>query len=611
MRTTVTATSQPLAEFTPADPVATATERNVADYVFDSARNRPAHVALQRRIDGEWKDVSSAEFADQVNAVARGLINAGIAPGDRIGLISRTRYEWTLFDFAILAIGAVVVPVYETSSAEQVQWILSNSGAVAVIVESAGHRATVESVRAETPALREIWCIDDDAVSEISAHAGSATDDDVAARRAAVEPGDLASIIYTSGTTGRPKGCELSHGNFIFEVSQVRTYLGGLLNEQASTLLFIPIAHILGRVIEIGTIATGCTLGHAPDVKNLVADLAGFRPRFVLSVPRVFEKVYNTAKQKAHAEGHGKIFDAAERVAIAYSRAQDARGPSLWLKAQHALFDKLVYGKILAAMGGNCEAAISGGAPLGDRLGHFFRGIGVTVYEGYGLTETTAAATVNRPDALRIGTVGQPLPGVTLRVANDGELLIKGGIVISRYWNNAEATAESIVDEWFHTGDIGEIDRDGFVRITGRKKELIVTAGGKNVAPAVLEDRARAHWLIGQCLVVGDRRPFIAALITIDREAWPQWLQQHGHAADTAVGDLVDDPGLRASVQEAIDTANQAVSQAESIRSFVILADDWTEQGGQITPSLKLKRAVVLKENAARIDALYQRPKPS
>jgi long-chain acyl-CoA synthetase len=607
----VTAGQNTVTEFTPPTTAVQSDERNFADYIFDYASSRPQHVSMRRRDPGgPWRDVTAKQFADDVLDLARGLLNAGVQAGDRIALMSRTRYEWTLVDFAVAAIGAVTVPVYETSSAEQVHWILSDSGAVAAVVETKGHAETVESVRAEAPSLGQLWVIDDGGLDTVRGLPGSASADDVHERRAAITPDDLASIIYTSGTTGRPKGCELTHGNFLFEITQVRQYLGDLLNDTASTLLFLPIAHVFGRVIEIGCIATGCTLGHTADVRNLIDDLAGFQPRFVLSVPRVFEKVYNTAKQKAHAEGHGNIFDRAEKVAIDYSKAQASGRPSVWLSLQHKLFGRLVYSKIATALGGNCESAISGGAPLGERLGHFFRGVGVTVYEGYGLTETTAAVSVNRPDALRIGTVGVPIPGMTLRVADDGELLLKGGVVFRGYWQNLEATAQALQDGWFHTGDIGEIDGDGFVRITGRKKELIVTAGGKNVAPAVLEDRARAHWLVGQCLVVGDQKPFIGALVTIDPEAWPQWLEKNGRPADTQVADMVNDPDLRAEIQEAIDSANAAVSKAESIRAFAILPTDWTEESGHLTPSLKLKRNIVLKENAVEIEALYSRPKP-
>ena len=452
-----------------------------------------------------------------------------------------------------------------------------------------------------------MWQIDKDAIGTLVALGKDVSDEEVTKRRQDVSLDDLASIIYTSGTTGRPKGCKLLHRNFVNEFTELQTVLESFFNEQTSTLLFLPIAHVFGRVIEIGALHAGCTLGHTADVKNLMGDLAGFKPTFVLAVPRVFEKVYNTAKQGAHSSGKGKIFDQAEAVAIAYSEAtQGSSKPGFLLNLQHKIFDKLVYSKLRAALGGNCVAAVSGGAPLGARLGNFFRGCGVTIYEGYGLTETTAGMTVNRPDALRVGTVGKPVGGVTVRIADDGEVLCKSPIVFAGYWQNSEATAEAIdADGWFHTGDIGEIDADGYVRITGRKKELIVTAGGKNVAPAVLEDRVRAHWLVSQCLVVGDAQPFIAALVTIDPESWPQWLSQHGKPADTTIASMVDDPELHADLQSAIDDANKAVSKAESIRKFAILPNDWTEDGGQLTPSLKLKRNVVHAEAAAEIAALY------
>jgi long-chain acyl-CoA synthetase len=581
-------------------------QHNTADYVFDNAVNHPDRLALRRRVDGSWQGVTSAQFASDVLSCARGLIAAGIEPGDRIALMSKTRYEWTLLDFASLSVGAVVVPIYETSSVEQVEWILSDSGATAVIAETAEHEAIVETARAVAPTVKQVWRIDADAVSALGEQGVGVTEDDVHKRRDAVTLNDLASILYTSGTTGRPKGCRLLHRNFVTEVNEVTSDLPQLFNPGTSTLLFIPIAHVFGRVIQIGALASGCVLGHTADVKNLLADLAAFQPTFVLSVPRVFEKVYNTAKQKAHAEGHGKIFDLAERVAIRYSQAQERGSVSPILKVQHALFDRLVYGKLRAALGGRCEAAISGGAPLGERLGHFFHGVGVTIYEGYGLTETTAGVCVNRPDALRIGTVGRPVGGVSVAVADDGELLFKADLIFDGYWNNEAATQDAIdADGWFHTGDIGEIDQDGFVRITGRKKELIVTAAGKNVAPAVLEDRVRAHWLISQCLVVGDRQPFIAALITLDPESLPAWLEKAGRPASTELADIVDDAELRAEVQVAIDDANKAVSHAEAIKKFVILPIDWTEATGQLTPSLKLKRNLVQAECAEEIAALY------
>ena len=590
-----------------ASSITTLTTTNVADLVFDNAAKRPTHVALKRRVDGAWADVTAQQFANEVTSVAKGLIAAGLEAGDRIAVMSKTRYEWTVLDFAGFTAGLAVVPIYETSSAEQVEWILADSGARAAIVETDTHVGIVDSVRANTPELANVWQIDKDAIGTLVSLGKDITDDEVTKRREGVSLDDLASIIYTSGTTGRPKGCQLLHRNFVNEFTELQTVLESFFNEQTSTLLFLPIAHVFGRVIEIGALHAGCTLGHTADVKNLMGDLAGFRPTFVLAVPRVFEKVYNTAKQGAHGSGKGKIFDKAEAVAIAYSEATQGNGKAGFaLSLQHKLFDKLVYSKLRAALGGNCVAAVSGGAPLGARLGNFFRGCGVTIYEGYGLTETTAGMTVNRPDALKVGTVGRPVGGVTVRIAEDGEVLGKSPIVFAGYWQNPAATADAIdADGWFHTGDIGELDDDGYLRITGRKKELIVTAGGKNVAPAVLEDRVRAHWLVSQCLVVGDAQPFIAALITIDPESWPQWLSQHGKPADTTIASMVDDPELHADLQAAVDDANKAVSKAESIRKFAVLDHDWTEEGGQLTPSLKLKRNVVHKEAEAEIAALY------
>jgi long-chain acyl-CoA synthetase len=589
-----------------ASRITTLTQNNIADFVYTNAADRAEHVALRRRVGSEWQDVTAGTFAEEVTAAAKGLIASGIAAGDRVAVMSKTRYEWTVVDFALFAVGAVVVPIYETSSAEQVDWILSDSAARGIFIETAGHADTVESVRSNLPELAHVWQFDAGGMDELVAAGGDVTADEVTKRRAGVALDDLASIIYTSGTTGRPKGCELTHRCFVSESVELLDLLDDFFNAETSTLLFLPIAHVFGRAIEIGALAAGCTLGHTADVKNLLDDLAGFKPTFVLAVPRVFEKVYNTAKQKAHADGKGRIFDAAESVAIKYSQATQDGSASPLLKLQHVVFDKLVYGRLRGALGGNCVAAVSGGAPLGARLGHFFRGIGVTIYEGYGLTETTAGVTVNRPNAIKVGTVGKPIGGVTARVAEDGELLFKAPNVFRGYWKNPDATKEALEDEgWFHTGDIGDIDDDGYVRITGRKKELIVTAGGKNVAPAVLEDRVRAHWLVSQCLVVGDQKPFIAALITIDPESFPTWLEKNGRPADTQLADVIDDADLHAEIQSAIDDANKAVSKAESIRKFAILPEDWTESGGQLTPSLKLKRNVVHKEAAGEIEALY------
>ncbi|GAA3171483.1 long-chain fatty acid--CoA ligase [Blastococcus jejuensis] len=557
---------------------------------------------------GAWHDVTWKEFADQVAGVAKGLIASGVAAGDRVAIQAKTRYEWAVIDFAIWAAGAVTVPIYETSSPDQVAWILSDSGATAVIVERDEHATAVESVRDQTPELKSVHVIDDDAVGTLTQAGKDVPDSELEARRATLKADSLATLIYTSGTTGRPKGCELTHGNFLFEIGNGMSLLGRFLNVDGSILLFIPLAHVLARVIHVGAVKTRTVVGHTPDVKNLVDDLGAFRPTFVLAVPRVFEKVFNTAKGKAEADGKGKIFDKAAQVAIDWSRAQDTGGPGLLLRAEHALFDKLVYGKLRAALGGRCLGAISGGAPLGERLGHFYRGIGVTVYEGYGLTETTAAASVNHDEGLRIGTVGRPLPGVDFAIAEDGEVLIRGGIVMRGYWKNEDATREAIdSDGWFHTGDLGELDDDGFLKITGRKKEILVTAGGKNVAPAVLEDRLRAHRLVSQCIVVGDQRPFIAALVTLDEEALPGWLESKGKDAGLTAEQVRDDEDLLAELDAAVKEANKAVSQAEAIKKFRVLGTDFTEDNGMLTPSLKLKRAVVMKEFDSEVEGLYAR----
>jgi long-chain acyl-CoA synthetase len=580
----------------------------LTDMVALNAVEHPDDVGLRIQRNGRWEDVTYAEFAAQVAGVAKGLVAGGVQPGDRVGLLAKTRYEWTVLDYAIWTAGAVVVPIYETSSPDQIAWILSDSGARSVVVETAEHAAAVDSVRDEAPELGSVWVIEDGALDSLTSAGADVPDDELAARRATLTSASLATLIYTSGTTGRPKGCELTHANFLFEIRNGMSLLGNYLDEKGSLLLFIPLAHVLARVLEVGAINTRTVIGHTPDVKDLLGDLGRFRPSFVLAVPRVFEKVYNSAKATADEGGKGKIFDKAAQVAVDWSRAQDTGGPGLLLRAQHALFDKLVYSKLKAALGGQCRAAISGGAPLGERLGHFFRGIGVTVFEGYGLTETTAAAAVNHDAALRIGTVGRPLPGVDAAIADDGEVLLRGGIVMRGYWKNEQATKEAIdADGWFHTGDLGELDTEGFLKITGRKKEILVTAGGKNVAPAVLEDRLRAHKLVSQCIVVGDQRPFIAALITLDAEALPAWLKSKGKAESTTPDRLRDDPELLAELEGAVGEANKAVSHAEAIKKFRVLGSDFTEENGTLTPSLKLKRAVVMKEFGDDVESLYAR----
>ncbi|HEV7657671.1 MAG TPA: long-chain fatty acid--CoA ligase [Mycobacteriales bacterium] len=573
----------------------------LSDMVLDNAREVPELVSFGRRAsDGSWEDVTAAEFAAEVTAVSRGLIAAGVRPGERVALMSATRYEWTLLDYAIWSAGAIVVPVYETSSAEQVDWILADSGAVAVVVETEAHLALVEQ-SAAAPKLR--WTFGQ--LPALIAPGSSVTDEQAEAARTAVQADDVATIVYTSGTTGRPKGCVLTHRNLLADVKAGNEVLRPVYDEDGSTLLFLPLAHVFGRVIEIGSVLQRSKLGHTADVRRLPEDLRAFRPTFILAVPRVFEKAYNTARQTAYAAGRARVFDAAEATAIAYSKALQKGRVSPLLKARHALFDKLVYVRIRAALGGRCTHAISGGAALGERLGHFFRGAGITVLEGYGLTETSAGATLNLKDAQRVGTVGRPVPGTAVKIAEDGEILLRGANVFDGYWHNEAASAEVFADGWFRTGDLGTLDDDGYLTVTGRKKDLIVTAAGKNVAPAVLEDRLRAHPLVGQCMVVGDRQPFVGALVTIDEDAWPGWLAAHGRQAGTPVAELREDPDLRATVQEAVDEANKAVSRPESIREFRVLPVDFTEAGGELTPSLKVRRAEVLKRYAPEVAALY------
>jgi long-chain acyl-CoA synthetase len=579
-----------------------------ADVVTRRAAEQPSAVMLRRKAaDGTWQDVTASQFRDEVHALAKGFIAAGVQAGDRIALMSHTRYEWTLIDYALWTAGAIVVPIYETSSAEQAEWILANSEARAIIAENDGFAGLIGEARDRLPALEHRWLLESDLPALTTA--GSAVSAETLAERASSRgAADIATVIYTSGTTGRPKGCELTHGNLL---AAVRNAFMGPLSaihtaDAASTLLFLPLAHVFARVIEVGTLEAGIVLGHCPDIANLLPELTSFQPTFVLAVPRVFEKVYNGAEAKALADGKGKIFARAAHAAVSYSESLDTGRTPLRLRAEHALFDRLVYGKLRAALGGRVQWAISGGAALAPRLGHFFRGIGVSILEGYGLTETTAPVSVNRPERQKIGSVGQPIPGVAVRIADDGEVLTKGASVFPAYWRDETATKDAFTaDGWYATGDLGELDDEGFLTITGRKKEIIVTAGGKNVAPAVLEDRMRMHALVSQCMVVGDGRPFIGVLVTIDAEAFGPWKARNGKPAGATVADLRDDPDLNAAVQAAVDDANKAVSRAESVRKFRILDGDFTQEQGHLSAKLGIKRAVLAKEFAADIEALY------
>ena len=584
--------------------IPTAVAGNLTNLIAERAWFEPERVVVSRPLGAGWQAVTAKDYEAEIRSVAKGLIAAGIAFGDRVAIMAKTRYEWTVLDFAIWYAGAVPVPIYETSSAEQVDWILTDSAAVAIIVETP---ALVELVKPVMPAgCKNIWNITDNALATLTTAGKSISDDEITKRREALKPETLATLIYTSGTTGKPKGVHLTHGNFLSECGNVVNGASDLfLKPGGSTLLFLPVAHVFGRMVQIGAITAGLHLAHCSDITKLPTDLGTFKPTFVLAVPRIFEKIFNGAEAKAEAAGKGKIFHKAAEVAVAYSIAMDSKRISPLLKLQHGLFDKLVYSKIRAGLGGRVEAAISGGAPLGERLGHFYRGAGIRVLEGYGLTETTAGATLNLTAAHKVGSVGKPIPGTTIKIADDGEVLIKGPIVMKGYWQNDDANAEVFTkDNYFRSGDLGKLDDEGYLYITGRKKELIVTSGGKNVAPAVLEDRVRAHPLVSQCMVVGDNKPFIAALVTIDPDAIKNWITANKKDGAT-VATLSKDPDLISVVQTAIDEANKAVSRAESIRKFTILPTDFTIPGGQLTAKLSVKRHVVAAEFSQEIEALF------
>lgn len=561
----------------------------------------------KRAADGSWGDITTKEFADLVDAVAKGFIASGIGPGDRVSILSATRYEWTVIDYAVWRAGGTTVAIYETSSPSQVRYIVENSGTSLLVVETEAQKTEHSPALADAAELKETLVIDSGVIDELTRRGETLDDSELEQRHANTLSSDIATLVYTSGTTGKPKGVALTHANFLHECHAVRVTLGDLMAEGSSTLLFLPLAHVFARIISVASIVHLVQLGHTTVGPTLMDDLAAFKPSYLLSVPRVFEKVYNSAKQKAEDGGKGKIFEKAADTAIAYSKALETPGgPGLVLKLKHKVFDALVYSKLRAALGGQCNSAVSGGAALGARLGHFFRGIGIPIYEGYGLSETTAAVTVNAIGAQRIGTVGRPIHGQSVAIADDGEVLLKGPVVFGGYWKNEQATADAIKGDWFHTGDIGTLD-DGFLSITGRKKELIVTAGGKNVSPAQMEDAVRAHPLISQALVVGDNKPFIAALITLDPESLPGWLERHELPATTQISDLLENKDILAEVDDAIASANALVSKAEAIKKFRIIDTDFTIESGELTPTLKLKRNVIHDSHVEEIEGLYKK----
>lgn len=580
---------------------------NVTDLLINRVAETPKLAIYSRaQEDGSWVDVSAEEFLAQVQDLAKGLIASGIQPGQAVAIMSRTRYEWTLLDFALWFAGAVPVPIYESSSASQMQWILSDSDCVALFIENEEHYHRYREIQDHTPLVRQIWRFDDESLNNLVRAGKEIGADVLEMRRKSAKLGDLSTIIYTSGTTGRPKGCELLHRGLVELSRNAKLELPEVLKVGNSMLLFLPLAHVYARFIEVLCVHAGVKVGHQADSKNIAPAMVAFKPHFLLAVPRVFEKVYNSAEQKAEGAGKGKIFRKAAQTAIAYSRALDAKGgPSFGLKLQHKLFDALVYKKLRAAMGGQVTYAVSGGAPLGERLGHFFRAIGLVVLEGYGLTETTGPSTIARASNVRIGKVGQMLPGTGVKIADDGEIWLRGNNILRGYWRNPEATAEVLEDGWFKTGDIGEIDDDGFLSITGRKKEIIVTAGGKNVAPAQMEDPLRSNPVIGQAVLVGDRQPFVTALISLDQDMLPIWLANNGADKNMSIEDAAKSPMVLAEIQRAIDRVNKTVSQAETIKKFAVINQELTEESGHLTPSLKVKRSKVMADFEPQINALY------
>ncbi len=596
-------------QFDVAAVIAADPKANVTDLLIDRLAATPNSVLFSLPKNGEWLPVTTAEFHSQVVALAKGLVAAGIQPGDKIGLMCKTSYEWTLIDFATWFAGAILVPVYETSSPSQVQWILGDSDATAVIVESADHFARFDEVHPELSTIGTVWQIGLGDLDKLVAGGVDVPDEEIERRRNIAVGDDMATLIYTSGSTGKPKGCVLTHANFLETSRNAAIALSEVLADEkgASTLLFIPTAHVFARFIAVLCVHAGVRVGHQPDTKQLLQSLGSFKPTFLLAVPRVFEKVYNSAEQKAEAGGKGKIFRTAAQVAVDHSVALETGAHiPLMMKIKFALFDRLVYSKLRAAMGGNVKYAVSGSAPLGARLGHFFHSLGIVILEGYGLTETTAPTTINLATKSKIGSVGPALPGVSVRVMDDGEIQVKGVNVFKEYWKNPAATAETFEDGWLKTGDIGAFDDEGFLTITGRKKEIIVTAGGKNVAPAALEDPIRSNPLIGQVVVVGDRKPFIAALITLDPDMLAVWLKNNKEDTGMSLADASVNKVVLAEVQRAVDLANERVSRAESIRKFVVLPTELTEDNGYLTPKLSIKRDVILRDFADTIESMYE-----
>jgi len=584
------------------------TTGNLTDHVEHNAESYPSAPVLAVAQNGHWIDLTAHDFRERVRGVAKGLIAHGIQAGQSVAIFSRTRAEWTIADYAIWYAGCISVPIYETSSAHQVQWIMSDANVVATFFEAQRTLYPFNEIATNVPDMTRSYIFADGALDELILNGAHISDNELDARRESAGPSDTATLIYTSGTTGQPKGCMLTHGNLMFESDTLIAGIPEIFSvPDSSTLLFLPLAHVFGRMIQVAMIRARVTIGHCPNPGALLADMHSLSPTFLLAVPRVFEKVFNTAQSKAHkaSKVKGLIFDRATQIAISYSQALDTGKANIWLATQHKIYDRLVFSKLREAMGGRVTHAISGGASLGARLGHYYRGLGLMVLEGYGLTETTAGSTLNIPSAIKIGSVGRPVFGTQVRIESDGEIQLKGPHIFKGYWNNPSASSEVLLpEEWFASGDIGHLDSDGFLYITGRKKELIVTAGGKNVSPAVLEDRLRANPLISQCVVVGDNRPYIGALITLDIDAATGILQAEGISLD-ALDAPQESVELKALLQQAVNTANQAVSNSEAIKKFVILPVDFTIENGYLTPKLSIKRHLVTQDFAPDIDSLY------
>ena len=583
---------------------------NLADDVLHRAETEPAAVVASRRTPSGWAPVTAEQLAADVRQWAWRLVSAGLEHGDRVALLSRTRYEWTVVDYACWLVGCSVVPLNETSSPDQISLVLRDSGARAVVVETPAHADLVAALRGDLSAVELVWPLTEetgsggnlDPLPPASPMDHAVLDE----RRRAVDRSTAATLVYTSGSTGSPRGCRLDHGHLLFESAATAEVLGPALEgDDASTLLFLPLAHVLARVVQVTAIRAGVRLGYAADMRTLVDDLAQFRPTFLVGVPRVYEKLFTVYSQRAAADGRGSVFDRAADTAIAYSQAlETTRGPGPVLRARHALFERLVYRRMREDLGGRLGHAVAGGAPLGDRLGHVFRGAGIPVLEGYGLSETTGGTTATAPGDHKVGRVGRPLPGTAVRVSGEGELLVRGPHVFAGYWSDQAGMEEAFTEDgWLRTGDLGEIDDEGFVRVTGRMREILVTTGGKNVSPGPLEDAIRAHPLVEQCLVVGDARPYVAALLTLDHDAARAWAEAHGRPSEPSA--LAGDDALLAELQVAVDRANVKVSQAESVRRWAVVPEQWSEETGELTPSLKLRRHVVARRHRAVIDDLY------